>query len=105
MPKKRAKKWAKRCRQIRRSDAEVVWDDPENPRGNRQHIQANGLSEREVESVLLNDDSKVVANRSYPEHCLVFGYSDEQRLIAVVFEILEISPPAVRPITAFEPSQ
>jgi uncharacterized DUF497 family protein len=92
-----------RCDRIKRSDAQVVWDDPGAPWGNRQKTQAHGLTEDEVESVLLDDDAAVVPNRSHPEHCLVFGYTYTARFIAVVFEILDADYPVIRPITAFEP--
>ena len=94
-----------RCGRIKRSEATVVWDDATNPKGNRQKVQVHGLSEDEVESVLLDDDAVVVPNRSFPEHCLVFGYSYTGRFIAVAFEILDEGGPIVRPITAFEPSE
>jgi len=77
------------CNRIKRSDARVVWDDPEASWGNRQKTQAHGLTEDEVESVLLDDDATVVLNRSHPEHCLVLGYTYTDRFIAVVFEILD----------------
>ena len=92
-----------RCNRIKRSDAKVVWDDPGEPRGNRQKIKAHGLTEDDVDSVLLDDDASVVANRSHPEHCLVFGYTYTDRFIAVPFEILDEDYPVIRPITAFEP--
>ncbi len=94
-----------RCGRIRRSDATVVWDDATNPKGNRQKVRAHGLSEDEVESVLLDDDVVAVPNRSFPEHCLVFGYTFTDRFIAVAFEILDEDEPVIRPITAFEPSE
>jgi len=94
-----------RCRRIKRSDATVAWDDATDSKANRQKVQAHGLSEDEVESVLLDDDAQVVPNRSFPEHCLVFGFSYTDRFIAVAFEILDEDEPLVRPITAFEPSE
>ena len=93
-----------RCDRITRSNALVSWDDPANPRGNRQKVWAHGLTEDEVESVLLDDDATVVPNRSHPEHCLVFGYTCMGRFIAVPWEILDDEHPVIRPITAFEPS-
>jgi uncharacterized DUF497 family protein len=94
-----------RCVRIKRSDAEVVWDDPAHPRGNRQKVWAHGLTEDEVESVPLDDDAAVVPNRSHPEHCLVFGYTYTDRYIAVAWEILDDKQPVIRPITAYEPDE
>jgi uncharacterized DUF497 family protein len=81
----------------------VIWDDPGEPRGNRQEIEDHGLTEDEVDSVLLDDAATVVTNRSHPEHCLIFGYTFTGRFIAVAFEILDEHYPVIRPITAFEP--
>jgi hypothetical protein len=94
-----------RCERIKRSDAQVVWDDPALPKGNRQKVWAHGLTEDEVESGLLDDAAAAVRNRSFPEHCLVFGYTHTDRFIAVAFEILDEGVPVLRPITAFEPSE
>jgi len=94
-----------RCAGIKRSDAEVIWDNPEQPNGNRQKVWAHDLSEDEVESVLLDDHYETVPNRSFPQHCLVFGYTFSDRFIAVAFEILDEDVPIIRPIAAFEPSE
>ena len=94
-----------RCRGIKRSDARVVWDDPGQSKGDRQKVWAHDLTEDEVESVLLDDHYETVSNRSFPEHCLVFGYTDADRFIAVAFEILDEDVPVIRPITTFEPSE
>lgn len=94
-----------RCDGIKRSDARIVWDDPGQPKGNRQKVWAHDLTEDEVESVLLDDGYRTVPNRSFPEHCLVFGYTFTDRFIAVAFEVLEEDIPVIRPITAFEPSE
>jgi hypothetical protein len=94
-----------RCRRIKRSDAQVIWDDPKQSQGNRQKIWAHDLTEDEVESVLLDDQYAATPNRSFPEHCLIFGYTYTDRFIAVAFEILDEIVPMIRPITAFEPSE
>jgi uncharacterized DUF497 family protein len=93
-----------RCDHIKQSNALVLWDDPGLPNGNRQKVWAHGLTEDEVESVLLDDDAVVERNRSYPEHGLVFGYTHTGRFIAVAWEILDDKRPAIKAITAFEPS-
>jgi hypothetical protein len=91
------------CRGIKRSDALVVWDDPDDLRGNWQHILArHALTFDEVESVLSNDDNQIVLNRSGLQHCLVRGYTLTDRFIYVSFEILDRNPPIIRPITAFD---
>ncbi|MGO9601125.1 MAG: hypothetical protein ACLP7Q_24365 [Isosphaeraceae bacterium] len=94
-----------RCTQVKRSDALVIWDDPNAPKGNVGKVQAHGLNQDEVESVLLDDNARVLPNRSHPEHCLVVGYTYTGRFIVVPFEIVDEKTPAIRPITAFEPSE
>ena len=92
-----------RCDRVTRSNAIVVWDDPATPKGNRQKVWAHGLTEDEVESVLLDDDATVIHNRSHPEHCLVSGYTYTGRFIMIPWEILDEKFPMIRPITAYEP--
>ena len=92
-------------RRIKRSDAHIIWDDPSQSQGNWQKVWAHDLTEDEVESVLLDDQYQATPNRSFPEHCLVFGYTCTDRSVAVAFEILDEDVPMVRPITAFEPSE
>jgi hypothetical protein len=93
-----------RCGRIKRSNALVIWDDPANSGGNRQKVRAHGLTEDEVESVLLVDDVSVKPNRSRPDRCLVSGYTYTGRYIEVPWEILDEKHPVIRPFTAFEPS-
>jgi hypothetical protein len=71
----------------------------------RPKVWAHDLTEDEVESVRLDDHDEAVPNRSFPEHCLVVGYTFTDRFIAVAFEIPEDDIPVSRPITAFEPSE
>jgi hypothetical protein len=93
------------CRRIKRSNAQVIWDEPGQFGGNRQKVRAHDLTEDEVESVLLDDRYEATPNRSFPEHCLIFGYTYTDRFIAVAFEVLDKDMPIIRPITAFEPSE
>ncbi len=93
------------CRRIKRSDAQIIWDDPNHPGGNRQKVWVHDLSEDEVESVHFSDDYEATPNRSFPASCLVFGYISTDRFIAVAFEILDEDVPIIRPITTFEPSE
>jgi hypothetical protein len=93
------------CGRIKRSDADVIWDDRSQSKGNRQKVWAHDRTEDEVESVLLDDHYEATPNRSFPEHCLIFGYTYTDRFIAVAFEILDEDVPIIRPITAFEPSE
>jgi hypothetical protein len=80
----------------------VDWDDDDDPTGNVWHIAENGLTRREVESVLLRPGARVEFSRSSMRP-IIFGETYTGRSIAVVFEELCDDPEIVRPITAYEP--
>lgn len=84
-----------------RADAQIDWDDADDPRGNVQHIADNDLTPDEVESVLLDPDAVEDFSHSSGRP-MVFGYTYTEIFIAVVYEILEEDPPIIRPITAFK---
>ena len=94
-----------RCRQLDRADATVVWDEPDDPRGNRRKVWDHGLTEDEVESVLLDEDALAERSKSHPQNCLAFGYTYTDRYIIVAWEILDENEPVIRPITAYEPEK
>jgi uncharacterized DUF497 family protein len=78
----------------------VIWDLDDDPRGNVQHVAEHGLSLEEVEEVLYTS-TEVIASHSTGLP-VVFGATSTGKFIAVVFEVVEIVPLAVRPITAYE---
>ena len=82
-------------------DAVIVWDLEEDEDGNIQHIAEHGISVDDVEGVLLNPDNDVRRSRS-SGNPIVFGYTDDGRFIAVVFEHVDDDPLTLRPITAYE---
>jgi len=85
-----------------RSDAEVEWDDEDDPRGNVQHIALNDLTPDEVESVLLDPDATEKVGRK-SKRPFVEGYTYTDRFIVVVYEVKGYRPLTLRPVTAFEP--
>ena len=81
----------------------VAWDDEDDPRGNVQHIAANGLTIEEVEEVLHDRTNRPTFSRSSGRPA-VFGTTATGQDILVVYEVLETEPVVViRPITAYEP--
>jgi hypothetical protein len=50
----------------------IAWDDEDNPRGNVQHIAANGLKVEEVEQVLRDPANRPTICRSIGRQA-VFG--------------------------------
>jgi uncharacterized DUF497 family protein len=97
------------CRCARKRDAwlleawtQIAWDDEDNPRGNVQHIAANGLTVEEVEQVLHDPANRPTISRSTGRPA-VFGATATGKDILVVYEVLETEPVIViRPITAYE---
>lgn len=81
---------------------EVIWDLPDDPDGNVQHIEEHGLTIDEVEDVLLNPRNKVVTSRSsgYP---LTRGWTSTDRFICVIWEVVNEDPKMIRVRTAYEP--
>ena len=78
----------------------IVWDMEDDPDGNVRHIAENGLTVDEVDEVLFGADEVTASYSSGLP--LVFGPTSTGKYIAVVFEVIEAVPLAVRPITAYE---
>jgi hypothetical protein len=81
-------------------NAHVIWDLPDDPDGNIRHIAEHGLTQDDVEDVLLAWDSSTTTSRSSGEQ-ITFGYTADGRYIAVVWEHVMDDPLTMRPITAF----
>lgn len=76
----------------------IVWDDPDDPYGNVQHILEHGLSIDDVEDVLTNPTSEG-QSASTGRPC-VWGYTLEGLYIIVVYDRLDEDTIRVR--TAYE---
>lgn len=66
-------------------DAIIAWDMEDDPKGNVQHLAANGISREEVEEVLLNEHNPVGESRSSGRP-MTFGDTSTGKHIAVVWE-------------------
>ena len=76
---------------------QILWDDPQDPNGNVQHIAEHGLDMDDVEEVLCSPTSRgASASSGLPA---VWGYTLENVYIIVVFE--QIDADTVRVITAY----
>jgi hypothetical protein len=82
-------------------DAHVVWDLPDDPEGNTQHIAEHGFTQDDVEDVLFGAGSETTSSRSTGEW-ITFGYTSSGQYIAVVWEHIDEDPLTVYPITAYE---
>ncbi len=76
----------------------ILWDDPDDPDGNVQHIADHGLTIEDVEEVLSDPTSEGVS-ASTGRPC-VWGYTQEDVYIIVVYE--EIDQDTIRVVTAYE---
>jgi uncharacterized DUF497 family protein len=76
----------------------ILWDDPDDPNGNVQHVLEHGLSIEDVEEVLTNPTSEGrIASTGRP---CVWGYTLEGLYILVVYDQLDEDTIRVR--TAYE---
>jgi hypothetical protein len=76
---------------------DVIWDLPDDPDGNVQHVAEHGLTPIDVEHAL-NHPYRRVTSRSSGRP-LLFGRTPSGEEIVVVFE--EIDDSTVYPVTAY----
>ncbi|MGE3242336.1 MAG: hypothetical protein AB7G28_21210 [Pirellulales bacterium] len=77
---------------------DVVWDLPDDPNGNVQHIAEHGLTPPDIEYVLNNPRRRVVSRSS--GRPMVFGRTPSGEEIVVVYDELDDS--TVYPVTAYQ---
>lgn len=80
---------------------EIIWDLPDDPKGNVQHIAELDLTPDEVEEVLRNRHNQSTVSRT-SGNMLTFGYTGSGRHIAVVWEKALDDPLIVYPLTAYD---
>jgi len=76
----------------------ILWDDPDDPNGNVQHVLEHGLSIEDVEEVLENPTSEGTS-ASTGRPC-AWGYTLEGLYIIVVYD--QIAEDTIRVTTAYE---
>ena len=76
----------------------IIWDQPDDPNGNVQHIAEHGLEIEDVEAVLADPVGESVSEASGLP--CVWGYSLENTFILVVYE--EVAEDAIRVVTAYD---
>jgi hypothetical protein len=79
----------------------IIWDLPDDPEGNVQHIAAHNITIGEVEDVLLDRESEDTISRSSGRP-ITFGYTSSGRYLAVVWEHVDENPLTIYPITAYD---
>jgi len=76
---------------------DIIWDLPDDPDGNVQHIAQHGLVPSEVEYVL-NQPKRRAKSRSSGRP-MVFGRTPAGENIVVIYEVIDDS--TVYPVTAY----
>jgi uncharacterized DUF497 family protein len=79
----------------------IIWDLPDAPDGNVQHIASHNITIAEVEDVLLDRESEDTISRSSGRP-ITFGYTSSGRYLAVVWEHVDDNPLTIYPITAYD---
>jgi uncharacterized DUF497 family protein len=75
----------------------IIWDDPDDPDGNVQHIAEHGLDVKDLEEVLVNPTRE---GRSHSSGLpIAWGYTLEGVYILVVFD--RIDEETIRVVTAY----
>jgi len=77
---------------------DVIWDLPDDPDGNVQHIAEHGLVPNDVEHVLKNPDRRSKSRST--GRPMAFGRTPSGEVIVVVYE--EIDKGTVYPVTAYQ---
>jgi uncharacterized DUF497 family protein len=82
-------------------DVQVIWDLEDDPDGNVQHLLEHDVSIEDAEQILLDPRNTTIISRS-SGYELTFGWTDDGRHLAVVWEHVQDDPLTIRPITAYE---
>lgn len=82
-------------------DAEVLWDLPDDPDGNVQHVAEHGVTIEEVEEVLSDPDNSTEVSAS-SDRSITFGETAAGRYLAVVWETALDDPLTIYPVTAYD---
>ena len=80
---------------------QIIWDLEDDPDGNVQHIAEHGVTPDEVEEVLFNSLGNTVISRTSSNN-VTFGYTDDGRYLAVVWEHVQDDPLTIMPVTAYD---
>lgn len=78
---------------------DVLWDLPDDERGNVQHIAQHGLERDEVADVLCDPSIPEETSRS-SGNPMVRGYTSTGRYIVVIYEVVD--PITAYPLSAYE---
>lgn len=80
---------------------QIIWDNPEDPDGNVEHIAEHGLTIEDVEYVLAHPESEGISKSTGLP--VLWGHTIDEIHIIVVYE--PVDKDTVRVITAYEVSE
>ena len=80
---------------------DIIWDLPDDPKGNVQHLAEHGVTQDEAEEVLKNRRNPQTVSRTSGNR-VTFGYTSTGRHLAVLWEKVLDDPLTVYPLTAFD---
>ena len=76
---------------------DIIWDMPDDPDGNVQHIAEHGLTPADVEFVLNHPRRRAISRSS--GRPMVFGRTRSGEHVVVIYE--EIDDSTIYPVTAY----
>jgi hypothetical protein len=79
----------------------IIWDLPDEPEGNVQHLRQHDVTIEEAEEILLDPRSSRAISRSSGLPT-AFGWTSTGRHLAVVYELVDDDPLTFRPVTAYD---
>lgn len=80
---------------------DIIWDLPDDPKGNVRHVAEHDVTPEEVEEILQNRRSRHTISRTSGNR-LAFGYTSTGRHLAVLYEKVLDDPRTVYPLTAYD---
>jgi uncharacterized DUF497 family protein len=89
-----------RRREMMKRIMRILWDLDDDLNGNVKHISEHGITIEEVEEILYETEEIIASHSS--GRPITFGETSTGKYIVVVFEVVEINPLAVYPVTAYE---
>jgi hypothetical protein len=84
-------------------DTQIIWDLEDDEDGNYWHIvvEGHGITQEEVEEVLLNRSNETTRSREH-DSMATFGWTSTGKHILVAWEHVQDDPLTIYPITAYE---
>ncbi len=79
----------------------LIWDLPDDPDGNVQHIAEHDVTVEEVEDIMLGRRSRTEFSRATGRP-MTFGYTATGRYLVVIWQFVMEDPLMIYPVTAYD---